>query len=160
MLFIFIQTFYLFWITVQGELISLEHCSSRNRRILRQIVHTLKSLAWLSRIIKRKTPKLVSQARLQQLWSDHELSKIICVEVVIKGLSDRSIRKLLQYKSIVLIYFFTEGLSTLLPVMLIKLLLQIVGKVKANFVCVKIKTREKSTRGFMSAYDNIFEVAK
>jgi hypothetical protein len=44
--------------------------------------------------------------------------------------------------------------------MLIKLLLQIVGKVKANFVCVKIKTREKSTRGFMSAYDNIFEVAK
>ena len=75
------QTFYLFWITLQVELISLEHCSSRNRKILRHIVHTLKFLAWLSRIIKHKTPKLVAQAGLQKLRSAHDLSKVICAVV-------------------------------------------------------------------------------
>lgn len=76
-----IRHFTFFWITVQVELISLEHCSSRNRKILRHIVHTLKFLAWLSRLIKHNAPKLVAQARLQQLWSDHDLSKVICVDV-------------------------------------------------------------------------------
>ena len=78
----FYQTFYLFWITVQVELISLEHCSSRNRKILRHIVHTLKFLAWLSRLIKHNAPKLVAQALLQQLRSDHDLSKVICIDVL------------------------------------------------------------------------------
>ena len=64
-----------------GMLISLEHCSSRNRKILRHIVHTLKFLAWLSRIIKHKTPKLVAQAGLQKLRSAHDLSKVICAVV-------------------------------------------------------------------------------
>lgn len=60
----FIRHFTFFWITVEVELISLRHCSSRNRKILRHIVHTLKFLAWLSRIIKHRSPKLVAQARL------------------------------------------------------------------------------------------------
>ena len=72
---------YLFWITAQVELISLEHCSSRNRKILRHIVHTLKFLAWLLRMNKHKTPKLVAQDGLQKLRSAHDLSKVICVVV-------------------------------------------------------------------------------
>ena len=58
------QIFYIFWITVPVELISLQHYSSRNRKILRHIVHILKFLASLSRIIKHQTPKLVTQAAL------------------------------------------------------------------------------------------------
>ncbi len=80
MLFMFCQIFYLFLNNSEGELISLEHCSIRNRKILRHIVHTLKFLAWLSRIVKHNTPKLVAQACLQQLRSDHDLSKVFCVE--------------------------------------------------------------------------------
>ena len=72
---------YLFWITVQVELISLQHCSSRNRKILHRKVHTLKFLAWLSIMIKHITPKLVAQAGLQKLISYHDLSKVICIDV-------------------------------------------------------------------------------
>lgn len=75
----FTRHFTFFWITVQVELISLEHCSSRNRKILRHIVHTLKFLAWLSRLIKHNAPKLVAQARWQQLLSDHDLSTLFLV---------------------------------------------------------------------------------
>jgi hypothetical protein len=31
---------------------------------------------------KHKTPKLVAQAVLQKLQSDHDLSKVICVDVI------------------------------------------------------------------------------
>jgi hypothetical protein len=32
-------------------------------------------------MIKHKTPKLVAQVALQKLRSDHDLSKVICVDV-------------------------------------------------------------------------------
>ena len=70
--------------TVQVELISLQHCSSRNRKILHHIVHILRFLAWLSGVIKHITHKLVAQADLQKLRSHHDLSKVICVDVTNK----------------------------------------------------------------------------
>jgi len=50
-----VTRFLVFWITLTAKLISLEHCSSRNRKILRHIAHTLNFLAWLSRIIRDKS---------------------------------------------------------------------------------------------------------
>jgi hypothetical protein len=40
-----VTRFLVFRITLTAMFISLEHCSSRNRKILRHIVHTLKFLA-------------------------------------------------------------------------------------------------------------------
>ena len=51
----FYQIYCLFGITVQVELSSFQHCSSHNRKILRHMVHILKFLAWLSRLIKQET---------------------------------------------------------------------------------------------------------
>lgn len=64
-----------------GKLISLQHCSSRNRKTLHQIVHILKFLAWLSTIIKQNAPKLVSQWSVIQILRDQDLSKEICVDI-------------------------------------------------------------------------------
>ena len=55
-------------------------------------------------MIKHKTPKLVAQARLQQLRSDHDLSKVICVMCVMKEFlicidpAESSVNKALESK--------------------------------------------------------------
>ena len=66
---------------ITGKVISLQHCSSRNRKTLHHIVHILKFLAWLSKIIEQNAPKLVSQWSVIQILRDQDLSKEICVDI-------------------------------------------------------------------------------